>query len=169
MRSERARHSWIELNRANLHQAPRVWHDWLACPLSLTKYLGYKTSSQVQVSVIRDTRQSLSNDEIEIFNRPIHRCRVREVYLTVNATEVVYAKSIIPTISSTGLQRDVLQLGNTPLGEVLFRTKPPHIAFREMTEIRGLGWGRRTLYLLRGHPILIAEYFLPQLLHHIVR
>jgi chorismate--pyruvate lyase len=38
---------------------------------------------------------------------------------------------------------------------------------REVTELPGLGWGRRSLYQLRGHPILISEFFLPELLDQI--
>jgi chorismate--pyruvate lyase len=48
--------------------------------------------------------------------------------------------------------------------KVLFKKGVAPILLREITEIPGLGWGRRSLYQLRGHPILISEFFLPELL-----
>ncbi|MEY4699266.1 MAG: hypothetical protein RIR85_686, partial [Pseudomonadota bacterium] len=101
------------------------------------------------------------------FNKPLNHCRIREVYLCVNNVPVVFARSVLPTSSSTGVNRDVLQLGSKPLGEVLFKKGKAPILLRQITEVPGLGWGRRSLYQLRGHPILISEFFLPELLMQI--
>ncbi|MEY3863537.1 MAG: hypothetical protein RL183_422, partial [Pseudomonadota bacterium] len=119
------------------------------------------------VEVLSDCRQGLLADEAALFGNSIHRCRIREVYLCVNDVPVVFARSVLPTSSSTGVNRDVLQLGSKPLGEVLFKKGKAPILLREITEIPGLGWGRRSLYQLRGHPILISEFFLPELLDQI--
>jgi chorismate--pyruvate lyase len=154
----------LNLDHAVLHAAPLVWQDWLSNSHSLTQLIAEKTQATVTVEVLSDCRQSLLADEAVLFGHSMRRCRIREVYLCVNDVPVVFARSVLPTSSSTGVNRDVLQLGSKPLGEVLFKKGVAPIILREITEIPGLGWGRRSLYQLRGHPILISEFFLPELL-----
>lgn len=161
---KKLRQSWLNLDHTVLHAAPLVWQDWLSNPHSLTQLIAEKTKSTVTVEVLSDCRQGLLADEAALFGNSIHRCRIREVYLCVNDVPVVFARSVLPTSSSTGVNRDVLQLGSKPLGEVLFKKGKAPILLREITDIPGLGWGRRSLYQLRGHPILISEFFLPELL-----
>jgi chorismate--pyruvate lyase len=117
--------------------------------------------------VLSDQYQLVLDDERHLFTRPFQRCRVREVQLCIDNTPVVYARSILPTTSCTGINRDLLQIGNKPLGEVLFKKGKAPILLRQITEIAHIGYGRRSLYQLRGHPILITEFFLPALLEKI--
>jgi len=94
------------------------------------------------------------------------------------------AHSVIPTLSSSGSNHAVLRLGQKPLGAVLFaktrqhsKAKPPRdIArldkgsalwkrcFKNYPGLISPLWARRTLYRLKGHPILVNEIFLPTLL-----
>ena len=164
---KKLRQSWVNLDHVALHAVPQIWQDWLSDAGSLTQLIANKTQSTVSVEVLNDHNQNLLKDEALLFDKPLNRCRVREVYLCVNEVPVVFARSILPTSSSTGINRDVLQLGSKPLGEVLFRKGKAPILLRQITEVSGLGWGRRSLYQLRGHPILISEFFLPELLAQI--
>ena len=159
--------SWFNLDHAVLHQAPLIWQDWLSYPQSLTQLIEKRTQKNVTVKVLADQRQSLSADEQNLFQRRLKRCRVREVYLCVDNIPVVLALSILPTSSCTGINRTLLNIGSTPLGEVLFKKGSAPILIRQITEIPSLGFGRRSLYLLRGHPILISEIFLPALIDKI--
>ena len=132
----------------------------------------FKHQKGVQVARIENGlsevyKQNLLKDEALLFHKTLHHCRIREVHLCVNDVPVVFARSVLPTTSSTGINRDVLQLGSKPLGEVLFKKGSAPILLRQITEVPGLGWGRRSLYQLRGHPILISEFFLPELLDQI--
>jgi chorismate--pyruvate lyase len=145
-----------------------IWQDWLSYPLSLTQYVEKRTQKSVSIQVLTDKNQLVLNDEQDLFQRSFSRCRVREVYLCIDDIPVVFARSILPTSSSTGINRDLLQIGNRPLGEVLFKNGKAPILLRQVTEIAHIGFGRRTLYQLRGHPILISEFFLPALLEKIV-
>ena len=86
---------------------------------------------------------------VRYFMRSFRRCRVREVYLCVDNIPVVFARSILPTSSCTGINRDLLQVGNKPLGDVLFKNGQAPILLRQVTEIPRIGFGRRTLYQLR--------------------
>ncbi len=164
---KKLRQSWVNLDHVALHAVPQIWQDWLSDAGSLTQLIANKTQSTVSVEVLNDHNQNLLKDEALLFDKPLNRCRIREVYLCVNEVPVVFARSILPTSSSTGINRDVLQLGSKPLGEVLFKKGKAPILLRQITEVPGLGWGRRSLYQLRGHPILITEFFLPELLGQI--
>lgn len=164
---KKLRQSWVNLDHVALHAVPQIWQDWLSDAGSLTQLIANKTQSTVSVEVLNDHNQNLLKDEALLFDKPLNRCRIREVYLCVNDVPVVFARSILPTSSSTGINRDVLQLGSKPLGEVLFKKGKAPILLRQITEVPGLGWGRRSLYQLRGHPILITEFFLPELLGQI--
>ena len=164
---KKLRQSWVNLDHVALHAVPQIWQDWLSDAGSLTQLIANKTQSTVSVEVLSDHNQDLLKDEALLFDKPLNRCRIREVYLCVNEVPVVFARSILPTSSSTGINRDVLQLGSKPLGEVLFKKGKAPILLRQITEVPGLGWGRRSLYQLRGHPILITEFFMPELLGQI--
>ena len=94
------------------------------------------------------------------------------------------AHSVIPTLSSSGSNHQVLRLGTKPLGAVLFsktrkhsKAKPPRDIARldksselwkkyskHFADLDSPLWARRTLYHLKGHPILVNEIFLPALL-----
>jgi len=166
---KKLRRSWLDLDHAVLHSAPLIWQDWLSYPLSLTQYVEKRTQKSVSIQVLTDENQLVLNDEQDLFMRSFRRCRVREVYLCVDNIPVVFARSILPTSSCTGINRDLLQVGNKPLGDVLFKNGQAPILLRQVTEIPRIGFGRRTLYQLRGHPILITEFFLPALLDKIAQ
>ena len=157
--------SWQGLTHAHLQQVPRVWRDWLNYPYSLTERLQETLGQKIEVQVLHDGRQTVQAHEANLLQAQLQRARVREVYLSVAEDEpLVLARSILPTASSTGVNRDILQLGSKPLGGVLFNKKNPPILQRQISYFKNLGWARRTVYSLRGHPILITEIFLPHLL-----
>ena len=138
------------------------------------------------VKVLRDRRQSLHPDEYHYFQNRIKHCRVREVLLCANETPLVIARSIIPTLSSSGSNHSILRLGTKPLGAVQFSKTRMHSKTRPQRDIARIDrttslwqsfnkagialpsslWARRTLYHLKGHPILVNEVFLPALLKY---
>jgi chorismate--pyruvate lyase len=95
------------------------------------------------------------------------------------------AHSVIPTLSASGSNHGVLRLGSKPLGAVLFaktrkrsKAKSPRDIARldkssalwkrcskNYPELSSPLWARRTLYKLKGHPLLVNEIFLPALLN----
>jgi chorismate--pyruvate lyase len=153
---------------------------------SLTQKIERAIGQKLQVQVLRDCPQTLNSDESRYFHFKIRRCRVREVLLCANNIPLVMAHSVIPTLSSSGSNHSVLRLGSKPLGAVLFaktrmhsRAKPPRDVARldkgsalwkkcskHDVELSSPLWARRTLYRLKGHPILVNEIFLPALLHY---
>ena len=70
-----------------------------------------------------------------------------------------------PLGTLTGRNQQLRRLGTRPLGAFLFRD--PGLRRDEVRVVRDASghWGRRSRFLLRGRPLLVAEYFLPALLN----
>jgi chorismate--pyruvate lyase len=169
-----------------LHQAPRKWQSWLSDTGSLTQKIERAIGQKLEVVVLRDCRQNLNSDESRYFHFKIKRCRIREVLLCANGMPLVMANSIIPGSSSIGTNHEVLRLGKKPLGAVLFaktrmRSKKKPLreiarldkrnilwkkCFQQYQNLPAVSWARRTLYQLKGRPLLVSEVFLPALLNY---
>ena len=180
----RLRSVWNRVDSGELHQAPREWQSWLSDTGSLTQKIERAIGQKLEVLVLSDCRQNLNSDESRYFHFKLRRCRVREVLLCSNGIPLVMAHSVIPTLSSSGSNHQVLRLGTKPLGAVLFsktrkhsKAKPPRDIARldksselwkkcskHFADLSSPLWARRTLYRLKGHPILVNEIFLPSLL-----
>jgi len=183
-RRNRLRSAWNRVGSGEIHRAPRKWQPWLSDTGSLTQKIENAIGQKLEVQVLRDCPQSLSSDESRYFHFKIRRCRVREVLLCANNIPVVMAHSVIPTFSSSGSNHRVLRLGTRPLGAVLFAKTRKHSKAKPPRDIARLDkssslwkrcsknyarldsplWARRTLYQLKGRPILVNEIFLPALL-----
>lgn len=182
----RLRSAWNRVDSGELHQAPRKWQPWLSDVGSLTQKIERAIGQKLEVLVLRDCRQNLNSDESRYFHFKIKRCRVREVLLCASNIPLVMAHSIIPTNSSSGSNHHILRLGKKPLGAVLFAKTRLHTKKKPLREIARLdknsalwkkcfkqysglpkvAWARRTLYHLKGHPVLVNEVFLPALLNY---
>ncbi len=103
---------------------------------------------------------------------------VREVELLGAGAPWVFARTLIPASSLRGPARRLADLGEKPLGAVLFadpsmrrgptqiaRLLPRHPLFVAATSSLEQKpadlWGRRTLFYLSGKPLLVNEIFLP--------
>jgi len=175
---------WNRVDSGEVHLAPRRWQAWLSDTGSLTQKIERHIAQRLEVRVLRDSRQTLNSDESRYFHLRPRRCRIREVLLCQGDTPLVIARSVIPTSSAQGGNQSILRLGSKPLGAVLF-AKMPHASqrkvLREITylskrdplwrqfkkvypELPSKLWARRTVYQLKGKPILVCEVFLPALL-----
>jgi chorismate--pyruvate lyase len=182
----RLRSAWNRVDSGELHQAPLQWQSWLSDTGSLTQKIERAIGQKLEVVVLRDCRQNLNSDESRYFHFKIKRCRIREVLLCANGMPLVMANSIIPGISSSGTNHEVLRLGKKPLGAVLFaktrmRSKKKPLreiarldkrnilwkkCFQQYQNLPAVSWARRTLYQLKGRPLLVSEVFLPALLNY---
>ena len=101
---------------------------------------------------------------------------VREVRLYCRDNPVVYARTVIPLSTLTGPQRSYGNLGNRPLGAMLFADKTmkrdevmvssllPGSVLHVKTGVTGdVVWGRRSVFRVGGKPLLVSEYYLPAL------
>ena len=109
------------------------------------------------------------------------RCVVREVSLNCGHRPLVFAHSAVAPRALKGAWRMLSALGARPLGAALFadpqiKRFPLHFrqldradalhrrACRLLPEAPRLLWARRSLFLLRGSPLLVTEVFLPAIL-----
>ncbi|MGI9278745.1 MAG: chorismate--pyruvate lyase family protein [Endozoicomonas sp.] len=179
-------------------QIPKPWRDWLLDSGSLTQRLKLTFDDDFSVRVIRhgtfmptyseqqflnnnERRRmtSVSHEEAELFTgRSCSKmASIREVLLICAGKPRVFARSVLPHSSLIGSNRELLQLGNKPLGEFLFnhpgmrrgpfevaqlpaRQFNPYLVDQYANET---AWGRRSLFYLHEKPISVCEIFLPDL------
>ena len=176
-------HSFFPVNlQAQWRNADSVTLDhcllsWLLDVNSLTARLK-KHSQQFRVQLLGQQVQACHRKEA---NRDIHegeQVLVREVLLLCDGIPQVFARSLIPLRSLTGAERQLAELGEQSLGQVLFNS--PHLCrkdievatFTEESSVAKMAlsfglprkkalWGRRSVFLLGEKPLMVAEVFLP--------
>lgn len=108
------------------------------------------------------------------------RLWVREVRLLCGDQAWVFARTLIPAATLRGRGRGLQQLGERPLGEVLFNSRLVQRSAVEVAKIsarqhlyqRAVAaeltrptqlWARRSRFYLNQQPLLVCEIFLPHL------
>lgn len=104
---------------------------------------------------------------------------IREVVLHAEQQPLILARSIIPAATIAVAQRNLTQLGTRPLGEVIFaypNLQRLNFAIAHLTPdvwqascqqefaLTEAIYGRRTIYAIPTHPLLVTEIFLPPVL-----
>ncbi len=154
-------------------------YTWLKDTGSLTKRLIAFCQGQFSVRLLHQGwGQSLNTEARLLGTRRGEAAIIREVELMCDTQALVFARTLIPATSLTGGARRLAQLGNKPLGAVLFadpatrrtriqiaRISPRYPLYAAATDHLvhkpAELWGRRTLFLYAGKPILVNEIFLP--------
>lgn len=171
---------WWRANEAWRIAVPSCWRDWLWDSGSLTARLRELSGEEFAVRVFAQSWcRAMPSERVEL------RCErrpwsfVREVYLYCGKIPCVFARTVIPAATLRG-QRRLLHLGSKPLGELLFRDHKMERAELEITclmpgntlyphaQPHGFSthvlWGRRCVFWLDQLPLLVNEFFLPNLL-----
>lgn len=106
----------------------------------------------------------------------------RHVLLLCDETPWVYARTVIPRKTLSGRHRRLANLGNRPLGAVLFADRHMSRGEVEVAQLHTgqslyrqieqaspctdkMVWARRSLFQLSSKPLLVYECFLPQVGH----
>ncbi len=96
----------------------------------------------------------------------------RIVLLMCDQQPVVYARTLIPHLTPANPWQRIQNLGNQPLGELLFELPHLHRSEFEFTQTQAcwpacpnalsqtLTYARRNLFLQQSHPLLLTEVFL---------
>jgi chorismate--pyruvate lyase len=145
----------------------------------LTRRLQLACGARVSVQVLRQAwGRPLASERRVLGIKRGGRAVIREVRLMCGATPWVFARTVIPVRSLRGRQRRLAHLGSKPLGAALFAD--PHLSRGEV-EVTHIApgkslyghaadssasdaiWGRRSVFRLRGKPLLVSEFFLPAL------
>lgn len=157
--------------------------EWLINPGSLTARLVAKSAGQFRVDVVRQIIGRPRLNECQVLGIPVTGLAlIREVVLFGRDKPWVFARSVLPLSSLTGELRHLRKQANRPLGAFLF--SQPHLVRSPITLARigaihdyvparlinmsrangsdpTILWGRRSVFSLRGKPLLVSEVFLP--------
>lgn len=167
--------------RGRLAQGAGGFRRWLIDRGSLTGRIQLRCP-RFSVRRVWQGRGRAFQDERKAVNlRTGEWALVREVYLYCGETPVVFAHSVVAPRNLRGPWRMLAGLGSRPLGAALFadprvtrtpltfrKLNPRDTLFRSACRVlparpREL-WARRSVFSLRGRPILVTEVFLPALL-----
>lgn len=137
---------------------------WIRDPGSLTARLVALADGDFLVRVTRLCWMRPARDEALKLQVPASEwALIREVVLVGRGQPWVRARSVIPRGSLAGTNARLKRLGTHPLGAFLFRD--PGLRRDQVRVLRTADghWGRCSRFILRGKPLLVAEYFLPAL------
>jgi chorismate--pyruvate lyase len=147
----------VWLSHDESQNIPEVVKIWLYDEQSLTKKLKCKFEL-FSVNIVSQKKITPCLSESKILNFS-GTCVERIVELMGNNNAVVYARSVIPVTENT---KKLLNIGSTPLGEVLFKNPDIVRESFQITSIEGT-WGRRSIFTIGGIKILVSEFFLDAL------
>jgi len=160
---------------------PPGLRDRLLDPSSLTRRLQLTCGPQFCVRVLaQGWGRPLASERRALGMKRGGRALIREVQLMCGDTPWVFARTVIPVRTLRGRQRRLARLGSRPLGAALFadpRLERGEVEIARLVPGDGLYlraatkgaphgiWGRRSVFTLKGKPLLVSEFFLPPLVH----
>lgn len=154
-----------------------VMFDWLTKPYILSEAIKRVSRSAINVQLLKQQETELDAEEAAIISRT--RAVLREVFLVANNMPWVYARVIIPTDMPEPYYQKLLGLGEKPIGVSLLYNDPEitrsgfqyklleqfctgeaagHIAFAGKNV-----WARRSVFTMANTPLLISEFFAPNI------
>ncbi len=157
------------------------YRPWLTDNGSLTQALKRRCPELRVVRLRQRPGMPYFDERTPLRLKPRRLSLIRDVLLTCAGRPLVYAHSVIPLTGLTGPWRSLSRMGTRPLGEALFadpqvrrhpleyrRLDGRHPLYRAAIEhIPGKPpalWARRSVFVRDGHPILVTEVFLPEVL-----
>ena len=174
---------WQSPDNKNLSLLATSLKTWLLDEGSLTARLkGHCQDFRVQV--IGEQQQLCSAAEACNLIKVGEPVLVREVILYCDNVAQVFARSLLPLASLTGKEQALANLGEQPLGQVLFNNPSLQRLGLEVSSFssdssvamlaKGFSntqctselvelelWGRRSIFMLDNKPLMVAEVFLP--------
>lgn len=157
---------WRSYRRVPVAKLPYHQRHWVLDRGSLTKRLIHASNGHFKVEISRQTWELPSLDERRLLNLPVGQLAlIREVSLLCHGVVWVKARSIIPSQTLTGAEKQLAYLGERPLGAFLFRSKamkrgPFQIACFRNTRQQNAS-ARRSIFFLHGKPVLVSEFLMP--------
>jgi len=170
---------WRPLQDPGSRDIPPSCLDWLADPGSLTRRLVAGCQGGFRVRLLHQGWGRPQPSEARLLQSR-GAALIREVELLCNESPQVFARTLIPAASLSGRARLLARLGSRPLGAVLFDDPSTRrvavevarlparcplfaAATAHLEQLPEFIWGRRTLFLYAGKPLLVNEIFLPGL------
>ncbi len=177
----RAEPLWRPARRLIRSDIPEKYLPWLLDPASLTERIINRCHGNFYVRLLDQRRaRPLRNEAEALGMRAGTRAIVRQVRLMCGDTPWVYARTVIPPRTLARKAHRFTHLGARSLGAMLFADPSTkrgeveiacltpsdriyHLATRELRDKPEIIWGRRSLFRLGGKPLLVCEFFLPDI------
>jgi chorismate lyase len=167
--------SWRTLRNFDRGRVPAAVLDWILDPASLTQRVRKLCGAGVfRVRLLSQARRYASEAEARLLGiRPGSSLVDRQVQLCCDEKPLVYARSLLPMILFTGREQRLKFQGSKSLGATLFAD--PTVTRGELQAAQVAGkyipgaekeenvWGRRSVFRIRGKPLLVSEFYLPAL------
>jgi chorismate lyase len=140
------------------------WRDWLLDHGSLTRRLKLLSQGTFRVSVLQEgwIRGNAHQQRILGAGKACQPLWSRHVELCLFDRPWVAAHSLIPYSSMKGSLRQLSRLRDKPLGGFLFEQPSLCRSEPELLRIDNC-WGRRSIFTLHKRPLIVAEFFLPEM------
>jgi len=172
----KSKQRWYQRHQLFNQVVPPALLPWLFDSSSLTARLIALCGNEFSVRVVSQHWQKIESEESRAMALPhAHSALVRQVLLCCGDVPLVYARTVIPATTIKGGQRRYANMGNRPLGAMLFSDRTmrregvrvamlpaSHEAYRYVKCDSDV-WGRQSVFRVSGKPILVSEYFLPEL------
>jgi len=177
MPAQQFKSRWLTRRQLFNQTLPHALLDWLFDASSLTARLQRRCPGRFRVELISQRIEKPRLDEIRVLGL-CHgdSALVRQVRLFCADACVVYARTVIPLSTLSGKERSYANLGNRPLGAMLFadnsmrrgqvmvsRLNQDDVLFKHTGVEQGDIWGRRSVFYVSDKPLLVSEYYLPAL------
>lgn len=156
---------WRPIHRWFQSAPVQAWKDWLLDPGSLTARLQRHSHGKFKVEVTEECWwQGAAPYLTELLGPVTARQRMwsRKVVLLGNGQPWVTAHTLVPMSSLRGPLARIRKLNSRPLGAFLFSHPDLQRPVMHIVPFES-GWGRCSVFTLRGTPILVAEFFLADL------
>lgn len=173
---------WHEHRRGSQHHLPGPVHSWAYESDSLTQRLRDYYGNSIAVAILFHTWRKPYLSECRQLQLPSHRYGlIREVMLHKHGKPLLLARTVIPETTIKIAHRNLAHLGTRPLGEVIFSYPDLERVTMDLALVQPSTWskqvqlkadlaqpvwGRRTVYAIQNRPLLVSEFFLPEILGH---
>ena len=154
--------NWLSDSQLKTHLKKQNILEWLNEEGSITAKIS--SDSKFKLEILSDDLGIAEDEEYLALDIASEEVRIREVVLYGDLVPLVYARSIIPSLTSSKGYPGLGTIGSKPLGDLLFQSELFIKTRREFaqfeTSSKEVIWGRRTHYLVRGYPLSVMEVFL---------
>lgn len=168
--------NWRTLRDFDRGRIPPAVLDWILDHASLTRRVRSLCGDGIfRVRILSQAYRYASEAEAQVLRiQPGLRVLDRQVQLCCDDRPLVYARSLLPVTLFTGREQRLKYQGSKSLGATLFsdptvtrgelqvaNVPSEHIPGAEDEDVDV--WGRRSVFRIQGKPLLVAEFYLPQL------
>lgn len=180
------RQRWYRRSQVLSQSLSPQMENWLFDASSLTARLIERCGPSFHVKLLSQAYTLMNAEEKAVMGLSHgHAALIRQVLLCDGDTPLVYARTVIPVSTLKGALRRYANLGERPLGAMLFADRTMRRGEVEVTpalperccnikewslkelnqaiETKSIIWGRRSVFSVSERPILVSEYFLPTL------